>query len=227
MFYLINCHIAYENQVSMSVVKFIAPVTCILSGSTSSGKTYWLNKLFQNKNDMFDEEPRKIMFCYNIWQQIFIKMQSDQGVQFHQGIPSEDDIDNFTDGVQHTAIVIDDLQNIASKSQVVEKLFTCISHHRRISVFLIVQIFFTQGPSMRNISLNAHIIVLFKNARDKNQISVLCRQLGIEQLLMLAYKDATKIKYNPLIIDLSPHSDEQYKLRSQVFPQDLFTIIYQ
>ena len=45
----------------MSVVQFISPLTCIVSGSTSSGKTYWLDKLFQNKEIIFDKPPEQII----------------------------------------------------------------------------------------------------------------------------------------------------------------------
>jgi hypothetical protein len=43
---------------------------------------------------------------------------------------------------------------------------------------LIVQNIFHQGKEMRNIGLNAHYIVLFKSARDKQQISMLARQVN-------------------------------------------------
>ena len=154
-------------------------------------------------------------------------MQMSYNIQFHLGIPSEEDIESFTTGSSHKVMVIDDLQNSASKSKLVEKLFLCISHHKNLSVFYVVQNFFNQGPCVRNISLNAHYIILFRNARDKLQITTLGKQLGITQLLLAAYNDATSIKYNPLIIDLSPHGEEKYKLRSQVFPQDKYTVVYQ
>ena len=46
---------------------------------------------------------------------------------------------------------------------------------------------------MRNISLNAHYIVLFKSPRGRQQISILARQvnLGRVQEFMKSYKKAT------------------------------------
>ena len=49
------------------------------------------------------------------------------------------------------------------------------SHHRNLSVIYIVENIFHEGRESRNISLNAHYIVLFKSPRDKQQISVLVR----------------------------------------------------
>ena len=50
-------------------------------------------------------------------------------------------------------------------------------HHRNLSTIYIVQNIFHQGKVMRNISLNAHYIVLFKSqdSTDKQQISMLAR----------------------------------------------------
>ena len=47
------------------------------------------------------------------------------------------------------------------------------SHHRNLSVIYIVENIFHEGRESRNISLNAHYIVLFKSPQDKQQISVL------------------------------------------------------
>ena len=59
----------------------------------------------------------------------------------------------------------------------VSKLFTKGSHHCNISLVLITQNVFHQGPSSRDISLNSKDIVVFKNPRDKTQIVNLARQV--------------------------------------------------
>jgi hypothetical protein len=48
----------------------------------------------------------------------------------------------------------------------------------------------------------------------------------MSNLLKEAYKDSVKEPYNPLIIDLSPHTDESYKLRRNIFPGE-DPIVYQ
>jgi hypothetical protein len=59
---------------------------------------------------------------------------------------------------------------------------------------------------MRNISLNAHYIVLFKSPRDKQQISMLARQInpGKVQEFMRSYEDATSRPHGYLMLDLKP-----------------------
>ena len=46
---------------------------------------------------------------------------------------------------------------------------------------------------MRNISLNAHYIVLFNSPRDKQQVSILARQVNPERVqeFMKRYEEAT------------------------------------
>jgi hypothetical protein len=56
-----------------------------------------------------------------------------------------------------------------------------------------VQNKFHQGIEIRNISLNAHYIVLFKSPRYKQYISMLSREVnhGRVQEFMRSYEDAT------------------------------------
>ena len=64
----------------------------------------------------------------------------------------------------------------------------------RAVVQSIVQNIFYQGRETRNISLNAHYIVLFKSPSDKQQISVLAWEVnpGHVQEFMKSYEEATK-----------------------------------
>ena len=73
---------------------------------------------------------------------------------------------------------------------------------------------------MRNISLNAHYIVLFKSPRDIQQISMLARQVnpGRMQELMRSYEDATSLPRGSLMLDLKPTTDDQQRLKTNILP---------
>lgn len=58
--------------------------------------------------------------------------------------------------------------------------------------------------------------MLFKNPRHKSQISVLSRQLDMHHL-MSAYQDATSVPHGYLLVDLSPQTPGELRLRSQMF----------
>jgi len=57
--------------------------------------------------------------------------------------------------------IIDDLLNEVFSGAVCD-LFTKSSHHRNLSVILIIQNFFHQAPHCRDISLNAKYMVALK-----------------------------------------------------------------
>jgi hypothetical protein len=71
-------------------------------------------------------------------------------------------------------------------------------------------------------NLNTHYIVLFKNPRDAVQVSTLARQMypGKSKFVVEAYEDATKEPYGYLLIDLKPETDDSYRIRTRIFPDD-------
>ena len=76
---------------------------------------------------------------------------------------------------------------------------------------------------MRNLSLNSHFIILFKNPRDKLQISTLARQMypGNFKFITEAYADATKQAYGYLVFDLKPETEERLRIRTGILPTDI------
>ncbi len=90
------------------------------------------------------------------------------GIEFNEGIPEDIDEPDYLDVSQRNLIIVlDDLMAQSGKDKRIADIFTRGSHHRKLLVIYIVQNIFHQGKKMRNISLNAHYIVLFKSARDK------------------------------------------------------------
>jgi hypothetical protein len=69
--------------------------------------------------------------------------------------------------------------------------------------------------------LNTTYIVLMKNVRDVSQVATLGRQLflGYSKVSTVCYTDALSVgPYSYLIVDASPHSEDKYRLRTNVFP---------
>ena len=133
-------------------------------------------------------------------------------------------IGSITNG-DHNLVIIDDMQITALNDPFIAILLCRESHHKNQSVFLILQNLFHQGKYARDISLNSHYIILFRNPRDCQQIRYLGTQLGIRKKLISAYEDATSLPFSYLSIDLSPKSESTYMLRSHIFPFE-DTIIY-
>ena len=72
---------------------------------------------------------------------------------------------------------------------------------------------------MRNITLNSHYIVLFKNPRDKTIVSNIARQMYPNKIKVFnsVFENATKDPYSYLFIDLKPDTPEQLRLMSHIW----------
>ena len=202
----------------MDNTKFISPATIVLSGTTSSGKSTWIERLLNT--DMFDIAPEKVFYCYGVYQK---KFETIPNVEFIHGLP--DSFNQFY-GSNHNLLIIDDLQDEVTSNKAVEQLFTRESHHRNLSVVYINQNLFYQGKHSRTIALNTHYTILFRNPRANSQLRILRSQTGLKHLEE-AYADVMKHdQFGYLVIDLSPFSKTEYKLRTHIFPGE-DTVIYE
>ena len=178
---------------------------------------------------MFPEmPPHKILYCYGVWQELFEKMEVEiPSIEFNEGLPTETLIDSITSNQKHNISVLDDLMGDVVKNEGVEHLFTRGSHHRKLTVIYLNQNMFCQGKHARTISLNTHYLVLLKNLRDSSQILTLGRQIFPKHSAVLeeAYKDCLLTPFGYLIVDLYPHTHQDFRLRTKIFPAE-DTIIY-
>jgi hypothetical protein len=184
------------------------PFTCIVSGPTSSGKSFFVFRLIENMGEMITPVPAKIIYCYGEYQSMFDNYPQ---IEFHEGLPDT----SMFDGTS-TLLILDDLMGEANDT--VTNIFTKVSHHRNVSVILLTQNIFHKN--LRTISLNSHYIVLFKNPRDAGQVSTLARQMypGNSGFAIEAFKDATSEPHSYLLFDLRPEQDDSLRLRSNIFP---------
>ena len=188
------------------------PFTSIVSGPTGCGKTRWIFRLIENADKMINPSPAKILYCYGEYQSLFAKYPT---VEFQEGLP---DISKF-DGSEPILLIIDDLMDEMNADT--EKMFTRMSHHRNMSVIFIMQNLFPKNKYARTMSLNAHYMISFKNPRDAGQFAVLAKQMypNGSKFAIEAYKDATSCPYGYLLLDMKPETDERFRLRTSIFPE--------
>jgi hypothetical protein len=193
---------------------FNHPFTCILAGPTQSGKSSWTKKFINDLHIIVHPKIEEVIYCLPGGQPFVNSFP--KYVKIHEGVP---DIENFTD-CKKRLIVLDDL--MSSAKQNVVDLFTKGSHHFNISVIFIMQNLFSQKPGQRDISLNAHFIVLLKNPREKNQCNYLARQVYPEnpRFIQEAFMDATNKEFGYLLFDLTQQTDDLYRFRTNIFSTD-------
>ncbi|KAF8785816.1 hypothetical protein HNY73_011319 [Argiope bruennichi] len=187
------------------MMKLKHPSCLLCVGASQSGKTTLIRQMIAHK--AYDYEFKNIIWCYKAFQEWFMK---EKGIKFVEGLPEKFE--------SECLYIFDDF--LHSLDEKVSQLFTITAHHSRISVILILQNLFPRNKVMRDISLNAQYIILFKNNRDVGQIQCFARQLYGNKAasFMDAYKKSTQGYFNYLLVDLHPRTDEKYRLRESVFP---------
>ena len=71
---------------------FHSPASIAVSGVSGSGKTTVLFKILEHKDELFTVKPEKIMYCYGVWQSLFEQKEKELDINFHEGLPSEEEI---------------------------------------------------------------------------------------------------------------------------------------
>ncbi|MES9885138.1 MAG: hypothetical protein ABW185_30220 [Sedimenticola sp.] len=179
-------------------------------------------RLLQNAEGMFKQQPKRILYCYSVWQQIYDEMERTiPNISFHQNLPSEEEFKEYVFPDKSNVIcVFDDLMREMADSQFVQNIFCVYSHNYNVTVIYLVHNLFQKGKVTRTVSLNTKYFILFANNRDKQQIQHFGRQVfpGNVNYLLSAYKVATSVPFGYLLIDLNTHSNKQYQLRSRILP---------
>lgn len=204
-------------------LKITHPATMLVAGATGSGKTQFVLKLIEHSTDLLSPLPSlpiRVLWVFGAVQPSKLIENKLVAVEYRDTLP-----DSY-DGID--ILIMDDLQNDLSDSKELSDIYTKLSHHNQMTVVFIVQNLFNKGQQMRNISLNSHYLVLTKNRRDLMQIKTLANQLyGETSFFSDAYKKAVLDKeYGYLFVDLTPTTEEKYRLRTKIFPGEN-TIIYQ
>ena len=192
------------------------PFTCIISGPTGCGKTSLVKSIFLE--DAVQPRPKHILWLYAADQPLYKGMKQ---VNFVKGIP--ENIESRFNPSHNNLLIIDDLMTELHSDARLTRLFSVGSHHRNLSVIFIVHNLFHQGREMRNISLNSHYLILFKNPRDKQQVATLARQMypSSWRFLVEAYNDATANPHGYLLLDLKPSTDGKFRVRSKILPGEV------
>ena len=198
----------------MDEFKVRTPASIVVAGPSGAGKTHLIEEMIQRLDEIFDRPPTQIIFCYARYQPTYdkIKKGSPIPIEFVEGL----------DGLRpkpRTLLILDDLQD---QSKLIEEYFTRHIHHSDLVCVYVTQNLFLKTPHHRTCSLNSHILVVFKNPRDKLQISCLAKQIYPQnnKFLMDAYDQATTRPHGYLVINLQQKTNDLYRVRDSFFPKE-------
>ena len=86
-----------------------------------------------------------------------------------QGLPSSEELEEFTIDRCHKLIVIDNLMHRVVEDKEMELLFMEGTHHECVSVILITQNLYPRAKHAMILALNTWYLALMKNLRDVSQ----------------------------------------------------------
>ena len=197
------------------------PFTCIVAGPTGCGKPTLVKSIIEQNG--IHPSPSTVLWLYAVDQPLY--HTNSREISYEQGLP--DDLESRINGTQPTLIVLDDLMTVLHSNERLTKLFTVESHHKNLSIIFISHNLFHRGKEIRNVSLNSHYIILFKNPRDRLQTHVLARQVSPSNVKFVieAFEDATKQPHGYLLFDLKPETDERLRFRTNILPS-LVDVVY-
>ena len=187
---------------------------CLVSGPTGSGKTTFVKNLLSIGDQIFTEKPTRVFLFYKAMQDMYLEMEKDglihEMIDVQERMPSLDAIHDTVSPFKNdggSMIIFDD--SMSSVNSDFELLFCNLSHHDKCSIIFMTQNLFFQDKSFRTMSLNSQYIVLMKNDRDKQQISILSRQISPNnsKYIIEAYQEATKDPYDYLLLDFAPETN--------------------
>lgn len=172
---------------------FRVPLNMIFYSQSSGGKTTLMLDMIK-KPKLFDKKFEEIIYVYSIYNARF--------KDFPEVTFIKDKIPEFKNDGKHRLLVCDD---VITKKDLMDRLvhiFMIEAHHKLITCCLMLQnLHFNK--SMRSISLNCHVFVIFAHLRDKLTINSLFSQIALPtKFLKRAYKRATQRSYGYLVINL-------------------------
>ena len=204
-------------------VRLKCPSSSIIAGSSGCGKTSLILKILENIDVMIEKPSVKenVIYFYNNWQPLFESFRK-KGIvkEWINEAPTEESMIAKTLGHNKSGsiVIIDDFGAEIGKDFV--KIFAELCHHTQSMVFLLNQTIFPKNPYFRDISLNAGYCFLFKNPRDKSQITNFARQFspGNTRYVVDAFHEATREPHSYLLFDLLQGTPDSLRLRSNLLP---------
>ncbi len=119
------------------------------------------------------------------------------------------------------------MESVTSSPEM-ERMFVVGTHHRRLSVLYINHNSVLQGEA-QSYHQPQHSRTGV-NEKPEGRVAVAVPGptsfMGKSKFLMESYKDATSQPYGYLVLDFSPSAEEEYRVRTRIFP-DEDTVVYQ
>jgi len=192
------------------------PCTICVVGGSDSGKTSFILKLVQYKDDVFAGAPfNHFYWCLPEEAPVPAAIAAHEPpFTILRGLPKKSDILN------DSLLIIDDLGR-AAQSPAVADFWTIHSHHSRITCVLTLHNLFYKSPYSRDIALSTKYTVFLRQPRSPASFlhyAVQTLGKGAANSLYQCYLEANKKPYAHFISDCTQTCPPALRFRSNIFP---------
>lgn len=193
---------------------FHHPCTISISGPSGSGKTVLTIDILNNLSKIFRPPPVDVTFFYSEWQSNYEEISPRP--LFIKGVPTKERIESIN---RPSLFIVDD--SMGDINQTIVDIFTKYSHHKDLSLILLLQNFHNRGHHQRTINLNTNYIVFMKNPRNKLAVTYMSREIFPNRMkyVMESFDDATKLPYSYLLFDLKQETPDKMRLVTNILPK--------
>ena len=211
---------------------FRTPSIWSINGTSGSGKTMILYRICLETEHFFDQEVKKVLFCYRIWQPIYDKISDIFGnnIKFKNALPDQTDIDFLTEGNHHSLLFLDDLNRQVIDSEFMTSIYQIQSHHKNMTLLNVSHNIYQRGRYTRDQSLCIHYFIILNSPRDVFMLKCIGRQIQPSKpnCVVEAYHDVMKnsdSNFPYILINIAPgFESSKYTLLSNVFKDEIMTV---
>jgi len=204
-----------EATVLQNHLSFKHPCTIAVVGGSDSGKTTFILKMIEFKQDVFDGAFRHFFWCLPDEAPVPAPLLAHEPpFRIIRGVPKKADVEN------DSLLVVDDLGRAAQSSDMAE-FFTVHSHHARITVILTLHNLFHKSPFTRDIALPTKYTVFLRQPRSPASFLHYATQAlgkGAAAGLYRCYLEANKKPYAHFVCDCTQSCPAALRFRSDIFP---------
>ena len=191
----------------------------MICGASKSGKSTLAYQLIKNRETWINGRIDKVIYCYAYLSKELSSLKANEP----DSIVLVDNFDDINSNiVKHSLIVIDDSLSYLEKKNYVRQItdfFVKRIHHEMCSVVLIGQNCFFE--SLRTISINSDILVLFNSPRSKGTVIQIAKDFAPHNgsYVLEAFKNAVSEKPHAyLVFDFTQSCPDRFRLRDRLYP---------
>ena len=193
------------------------PRRWIIFGPSGSGKTTFVEQLLIHSEDLFGSKFDTINYVSG---QGFPSIDQVYGIKVNKMNEIDNDLVDYLDPLHRNLLIFDDNIYITD-DKLLSDIFTKVSHHKNITVILLLQNLCPKTKYARDISINSTYIVLMANPRDTTQIQKLSQQKDGTNFIKDCYIAETDDKpYSYLLLDYDQDTSKNLRFRSNIFPNE-------